>query len=168
MVRNAALMFMVSALAGAFPGSDLASAQTGLEGARPRAEMDATRIPPEPGWKQPTYRGWELLNITGLIATYYDLDQDRELDYAVIRQIVRKAASEEVSLQEAIRIAKFDKLSIYLSFPVIYFAKKNPMFYCLGVDYRKNCQNIWVDIEEDGLNGNETLYTLTKPSLPVR
>ena len=40
-------------------------------------------IPKEPGWNHPSYRGWESLSITGLIATYYDLDLDRELDYMV-------------------------------------------------------------------------------------
>jgi len=36
------------------------------------------------------------------------------------------------------------------------------------VDYRRNCRDIWVDIAEDGLNGNEELYTLSTPSLGVR
>ena len=37
-------------------------------------ESDEVRIPKEPGWKAPSYCGWELLSIPGLIATYYDLD----------------------------------------------------------------------------------------------
>jgi len=39
-------------------------------------ESDEVRIPKEPGWMAPSYRGWELLSIPGLIATYYDLDLD--------------------------------------------------------------------------------------------
>ena len=31
-------------------------------------------IPKEPGWRDPAYRGWEVLSIPGLISTYYDLD----------------------------------------------------------------------------------------------
>ena len=121
-------------------------------------------IPKEPGWKDPTYRGWELLSIPGLITTYYDLDMDGKLDYQVIRKIIRKAASEEISIQEAIRSAQIDNLTVYISHPVTYFTSKYPLFYCLGVDYRRNCLNIWVDIAEDGLNGNESLYTLSDPN----
>ena len=51
-------------------------------------------IPKEPGWKDPTYRGWEVLSIPGLISTYYDLDLDGKLDYMVTRKISRKAAAE--------------------------------------------------------------------------
>lgn len=120
-------------------------------------------IPKEPGWKDPTYRGWELLSVPGLIATFYDLDMDGTLDYQVIRKIIRKASSEELTIKEAIQNARIDNLSVYISYPVIYFTSKYPLFYCLGVDYRKNCLNIWVDIAEDGLNGNETKYTLSDP-----
>lgn len=125
-------------------------------------------IPEEPGWKDPTYRGWELLSIPGLIATYYDLDLDGKLDYQVIRKIIRKASSEEITIKEAIQSARIDNLSVYISYPVIYFTSKYPLFYCLGVDFRKNCENIWVDIAEDGLNGNETKYTLSQPNPFVR
>ena len=37
-------------------------------------------IPKEPGWRDPAYRGWEVLSIPGLISTYYDLDLDGKLD----------------------------------------------------------------------------------------
>ena len=60
------------------------------------------------------------------------------------------------------------ELSLGFSHPVVYFTNRNPLFYCLGVDYRRNCRDIWVDIAEDGLNGNEELYTLSTPSLGVR
>lgn len=129
---------------------------------------DPSQIPKEPGWKHPAYRGWEVISIPGLIATYYDLDLDGQLDYAVIRKVIRKAAAEELTIQEAIRIARFDHMALYVSHPIMYFTNRHPLFYCRGLDFRKNCQNIWVDIGEDGLNGNETLYTLTQPALPVR
>ncbi len=125
-------------------------------------------IPKEPGWKDPTYRGWELVSIPGLISTYYDLNLDGKLDYQVIRKIIRKASGEELSIKEAVKIAKFDNLAIYVSYPVIYFTNKNPLFYCKGLDFRKNCDHIWIDIAEDGLNGNETLYTLSRPRPFVR
>lgn len=134
----------------------------------PVVPNDNSSIPKEPGWKDPTYRGWELLSIPGLIATYYDLDVDGKLDYQVIRKIIRKASAEEITIKEAIRSARTDNLSVYVSYPVIYFTSKYPLFYCLGVDFRKNCQNIWVDVAEDGLNGNETKYTLSKPKPFVR
>ena len=51
-------------------------------------------IPKEPGWRDPAYRGWEVLSIPGLISTYYDLDLDGKLDYMVTRKIARKASSE--------------------------------------------------------------------------
>ncbi len=124
-------------------------------------------IPQEPGWNDPAYRGWELLGIPGLIATYYDLDMDGSLDYQVIRKIIRKGASAKMSIQDAIKSARIDNLTVYISNPVIYFTSRYPLFYCLGVDYRRNCQNIWIDITEDGLNGNETLYTLSKPQTLV-
>lgn len=127
-----------------------------------------TPIPKEPGWKDPGYRGWELLSITGLIATYYDLDLDGKLDYQVVRKIIRKTASEELSIKEAVKLAQFDGMAIYVSYPVIYFTNKNPLFYCLGVDFRKNCENIWIDVAEDGLNGNETKYTLSRKNPMVR
>ena len=38
-------------------------------------------IPEEPGWNDPSYRGWESLSIPGLISTFYDLDRDGKLDY---------------------------------------------------------------------------------------
>ena len=61
-------------------------------------------IPQEPGWKSPSYRGWELLSIPGLISTYYDIDLDGQLDYAVIRKIIKKMESAKVSIKEAIKI----------------------------------------------------------------
>jgi hypothetical protein len=125
-------------------------------------------IPKEPGWKDPSYRGWEIMSITGLISTFYDLDLDGKLDYMVIRKIVQKATSESTSIEQAIAIAKQQEMSVYFSHPVIYFTNRNPLFYCKGVDYRRNCNDIWVDIEEDGLNGNEELYTLSTPKLGVR
>ena len=120
-------------------------------------------IPKEPGWKDPAYRGWEVLSIPGLISTYYDLDLDGNLDYMVTRKISRKAAAEEIDMAQAIDLAQYDNQAVYFSNPVIYFANKYPLFYCLGLDYRKNCRNMWIDISEDGLNGNEELYTLSSP-----
>jgi hypothetical protein len=125
-------------------------------------------IPKEPGWGHPSYRGWESLSVPGLISTFYDLDRDGKLDYMVIRKVIRKAAAEETTIEQAIEVAKFDNLSVYFSHPVVFFTNRNPLFYCKGVDSRRNCQNIWVDIAEDGLNDNEELYTLSKPSLGVR
>ena len=120
-------------------------------------------IPKEPGWRDPAYRGWEVLSIPGLISTYYDLDLDGKLDYMVTRKIARKASSEEIDMAQAIELAKYDHQAVYFSNPVIYFASKYPLFYCKGLDYRKNCRNIWVDISEDGLNGNEEVYNLGSP-----
>ena len=125
-------------------------------------------IPKEPGWKHPSYRGWESLSVPGLIATYYDLDLDSKLDYMVIRKVIRKGSAEETTIEQAIEIAQFDNLSVYFSHPVVYFPSRNPLFYCKGVDSRRNCIDIWVDISEDGLNGNEELYSLATPSLGVR
>ena len=136
--------------------------QDGLDGL-PGSGSEGQVIPREPGWKAPSYRGWELLSISGLIATYYDLDVDGKLDYMVIRKVMRQASAEEVTLDQAIESARYDNLSVYFSNPVVYFAKRNPMFYCLGVDYRRNCQQMWVDVAEDGLNGNEELYNLSTP-----
>ena len=120
-------------------------------------------IPKEPGWRDPAYRGWEVLSIPGLISTYYDLDLDGKLDYMVTRKILRKAAAEEIDMAQAIDLAQYDGQAVYFSNPVIYFTNKNPLFYCIGLDYRKNCRNIWIDISEDGLNGNEEVYTLSSP-----
>ena len=131
-------------------------------------KSDEVQIPKEPGWGQPSYRGWELVSIPGLIATYYDLDLDGKLDYQVIRKIIRKGSSDKMTIPDAIQSARIDHLTVYVSNPVIYFTSKYPLFYCLGVDYRRNCTNIWIDVAEDGLNGNETLYTLSKPQMQVR
>ena len=131
-------------------------------------KSDEVQIPKEPGWGQPSYRGWELVSIPGLVATYYDLDLDGKLDYQVIRKIIRKGSSEKMTIQDAIESARIDHLTVFFSKPVIYFTSKYPLFYCLGVDFRRNCTNIWIDIAEDGLNGNETLYTLSKPQIQVR
>ena len=120
-------------------------------------------IPKEPGWRDPAYRGWEVLSIPGLISTYYDLDLDGKLDYMVTRKIARKVSSEEIDMAQAIELAEYDHQAVYFSNPVIYFASKYPLFYCTGLDYRKNCRNIWVDISEDGLYGNEEVYTLGSP-----
>jgi hypothetical protein len=125
-------------------------------------------IPKEPGWKDPSYRGWEIMNITGLISTYYDLDLDGKLDFMVIRKIIQKATAETTTIEQAITIAKSQEMSVYFSHPLIYFTNRNPLFYCKGVDYRRNCNDIWVDIAEDGLNGNEESYTLSTPSPGVR
>ena len=118
-------------------------------------------IPKEPGWRDPAYRGWEVLSIPGLISTYYDLDLDGKLDYMVTRKILRKVSAEEIDMARAIELAQYDQQAVYFSNPIIYFASKYPLFYCKGLDYRKNCRNIWVDISEDGLNGNEEVYTLS-------
>lgn len=128
----------------------------------------SARIPEEPGWKSPAYRGWEIVSINGLIATFYDLNQDGKLDYMVMRRIVRKEDSSNMNLDSVIDTAKRDNLSAYISTPVIYFANRFPLFYCLGVDARRNCKDIWIDIQEDGLNGNEVLYSLSEPKIPVQ
>ena len=86
----------------------------------------------------------------------------------VIRRIIKKAEAVEMTVEKAIEIAKVDKLSVYFSHPVVYFTNGNPLFYCLGIDFRRNCRNMWVDVAEDGLNGNEDLYTLSTPSPLVR
>ena len=125
-------------------------------------------IPKEPGWNAPSYRGWELMSVPGLISTFYDLNQNGELDYMVIRKVLRKASAEEVTVEEAINLARLDNLSLYISHPLIYFTNRHPLFYCRGLDFRKNCRNMWVDLSEDGLNGNEMLYTLSKPTPHVR
>jgi len=143
-----------------------AHAQDAFPSLSPKSEK--VQIPKEPGWGEPSYRGWELVSIPGLIATYYDLDLDGRIDYQVIRKIIRKGSSEKMTVQDAIQSARIDQLTVYVSKPVIYFTSKYPLFYCLGVDYRRNCTNIWIDIAEDGLNGNETLYTLSKPQIQVR
>ncbi|OGW17755.1 MAG: hypothetical protein A3K09_08515 [Nitrospinae bacterium RIFCSPLOWO2_12_FULL_47_7] len=127
-----------------------------------------TQIPKEPGWKDPSYRGWEIASINGLIATYYDLNRDGNLDYMVMRRMMRKVESRDMTVDSAIETAQRENLSVYISTPVIYFASRYPMFYCLGVDSRRNCSDIWIDIQEDGLNGNEVLYTLSEPKIPVR
>ena len=139
----------------------------GISGADPVPSQD-NPIPKEPGWKAPEYRGWELWSVPGLITTFYDLDLDGKLDYQVIRKIIRKIPRDGTSIKQAIDSARIDNLTVYVSHPVIYFTSKYPLFYCLGVDFRRNCYNIWVDIAEDGLNGNETMYTLSKPQLGVR
>jgi len=126
-------------------------------------KITADDIPKEPGWKDPAYRGWEVLSIPGLISTYYDLDLDGKLDYMVTRKISHKAAAEEIDMAQAIDLAQYDNLAVYFSNPIIYFANKYPLFYCIGLDYRKNCRSIWIDISEDGLNGNEEAYTLSSP-----
>ena len=108
------------------------------------------------------------MNITGLIATYYDLDLDGQLDYMVVRKIIKKAQADAMSVEKAIQIAKVDKLSVYFSHPVVYFTNGAPLFYCVGMDFRRNCRNIWVDIAEDGLNGNEEIYTHSTPNPLVR
>ena len=131
--------------------------------------LEKLDIPKEPGWNHPSYRGWESISLPGLIATFYDLDLDRELDYMVIRKVIRKASAEETTIEKAIEIAKFDDLSVFFSHPVVYFTNGNPLYYCKGVDHRGNCRgDMWVDIAEDGLNGNEELNSLSAPSLGVR
>lgn len=127
-----------------------------------------SQIPKEPGWKASSYRGWELMSLPGLIATYYDLNLDGTLDYMVIRKILRKGTAEKMSIKEAVESAKYDGLALYVSKPVIYFTSKFPLFYCIGLDYRKNCNNMWVDVQEDGLNGNEAYYTLSTPTPSVQ
>lgn len=141
------------------------SAQT-RPGIAPKDE--SVIIPKEPGWKSPAYRGWELMGIPGLISTYYDLDLNGKLDYMVIRKILRQTSAEKTSVEQVVEIAKNENLSVYVSHPTIYFTVKFPLFYCLGVDFRRNCRDIWVDIAEDGLNGNETRYTLSAPLPNVR
>ena len=131
-------------------------------------KQEEVTIPKEPGWSDPSYRGWEIMSITGLISTYYDLDLDGKLDYMVIRKILQKATAENTDIDQAIAIAKHEGMSVYFSHPIIYFTHRHPLFYCKGVDYKRNCQDIWVDIAEDGLNGNEELYTLSTPSIGVR
>jgi hypothetical protein len=142
-------------------------AQTSSDGSF-GSQGKALQIPKEPGWKAPSYRGWELVTLTGLISTYYDLDLDGQLDYMVIRKIIKKSKADGMTVEKAIQIAQVDNLSVYFSHPVVYFANGAPLFYCLGLDARRNCKNIWIDIAEDGLNGNEELYTLSTPNPLVR
>ena len=89
---------------------------------KPGSSME---IPKEPGWNHPSYRGWESMSVPGLVATYYDLDLDGQLDYMVIRKVIRKASAEETSIKKAIEVAKFDDLSVFFSHPVV-FASQLP------------------------------------------
>lgn len=150
-------IFAVALLIFVFLIQDICAAET--------QEYSSTnpRIPKEPGWKASSYRGWELISIPGLISTYYDLNLDGVLDYMVIRKILRKMSADKMSIKEAVESAKYDGLTLYVSKPVIYFTSKFPLFYCIGLDYRKNCNDMWVDVQEDGLNGNEAYYTLSTP-----
>ena len=161
-VRQASVIGLVWLLWAAPVAGQTLSSKVGNAGSSP------SQIPKEPGWGDPSYRGWESLSIPGLISTYYDLDADGKLDYMVIRKMMRKASANEITIEKAIEIAKFDNFSVFFSHPVIYFAKRNPLFYCKGLGYKRNCQDMWIDIAEDGLNGNEELYTLSTPSLGVR
>jgi hypothetical protein len=141
---------------------------TGIAFSQETAIMSNSQIPKEPGWKDPSYRGWEITSVNGLIATYYDLKRDGTLNYMVMRRIVHKEDASDMSVESAIETARRDNLSVYISTPVIYFASRYPLFYCLGVDSRHNCENMWIDVQEDGLNGNEVLHTLPEPKIPVR
>ena len=73
-----------------------------------QSDVQVGDIPREPGWKAPSYRGWEVLSIPGLISTYYDLNLDGKLDYMVTRKISRKASSEEIDMDRAIELAQYD------------------------------------------------------------
>jgi len=139
-----------------------------LQNDEPEIGSSNLGIPKEPGWNHPSYRGWESLSVPGLIATYYDLDRDGKLDYMVIRKVIWKASAEETTIEKAIEIARFDNLSVYFSHPVVFFTNRNPLFYCKGIDSRRNCKDMWVDIAEDGLNGNEELYSLATPRMGIR
>ena len=131
LLAGAALSLILAGPLDAEPGHDSAIGVVEQE----------VKIPKEPGWKDPTYRGWEIMSITGLISTYYDLDLDGKLDYMVIRKIIQKATAESTTIDQAIAIAKSQEMSVYFSHPVIYFTKRYPLFYCKGVDYRRNCND---------------------------
>ena len=88
-------------------------------------------IPKEPGWSHPSYRGWESMSVPGLVATYYDLDLDRELDYMVIRKVIRKASAEETTIEKAIEVAKFDGVEFAL-IPEKTFSRLDLLF---GLEY---------------------------------
>ena len=139
-----------------------------LQNDEPEIGSSNLGIPKEPGWRHPSYRGWESLSVPGLISTFYDLDRDGKLDYMVIRKVIRKASAEETTIEQAIEIARFDNLSVYFSHPVVFFTNRIPLFYCKGLDSRRNCKDMWVDIAEDGLNDNEELYSLATPGMGVR
>ena len=159
-VRTILLIFLIQAY---FLTVIIGSSAQDMRKETSQKEIAVDDIPKEPGWKDPSYRGWEVLSIPGLISTYYDLDLDGQLDYMVTRKISRKVSSEEIDMARAIELAQHDHQAVYFSNPVIYFTSRYPLFYCKGLDYRKNCRNIWVDISEDGLNGNEEVYTLSSP-----
>jgi hypothetical protein len=81
-------------------GKVLASDQGGVF----KKPESASEIPKEPGWKNPSYRGWESLSVPGLVATYYDLDLDHELDYMVIRKVIRKASADDHIIQFMVQV----------------------------------------------------------------
>jgi hypothetical protein len=89
-------------------------------------------IPKEPGWSHPSYRGWESLSVPGLISTFYDLDRDGNLDYMVIRKVIRKASAEETTIEQAIEIAKFDNQSVFFFAPDGFFHQSQPTFLLQG------------------------------------
>ena len=94
--------------------------------------MSNLGIPKEPGWSHPSYRGWESLSIPGLISTFYDLDRDGKLDYMVIRKVIRKASAEEITIEQAIEIAKFDNLSVFFFASGGIFHQRQPAFLLQG------------------------------------
>ena len=69
-----------------------------------------------------------------------DLNLDGKLDYQVIRKIIRKGSSEKMTIPDAIQSARIDHLTVFVSNPVIYFTSKYPLFYCLGVDFRRTAE----------------------------
>jgi hypothetical protein len=120
-------------------------------------------IPIEPDITSPEYVDWNLLP-NGLAIFNFDLDMDGRVDYITSRRIKPSGQGEAKTQTDAQDEANNWSHSLFL----YYFDSALGSWRWLAIErhplfYRWNGQ-LYIDPEEDSINGNEQLYE----SLPKR
>lgn len=135
----------------------------GQSGIPPDLSANTKDVPSEPDFSSPSYVDWDILSgHAPFIQSFFDLDQDGKPEFYTLRRIIStegiKGSREEVLTQ--IDEIQRDNPNSQVFFAqsgigedqyIVYIAERYPLFYCLS-------HVIWIDREEDGVNGNEEVY----------
>jgi hypothetical protein len=122
----------------------------------PAVPVSASHLVSEPSLEMKLE--WDLLN-TGMLFVHYDTNGDGKADYRTVRIVARSNFSgSSVSTMEAYYP---DYLIFTVRYPnsnYYYIVEKEPVLYAIDSDEDGTWDNIYKDVSEDGVNGNEILH----------
>ena len=101
--------------------------------------------------------GWDL-TATGLVAIYYrhqGLLPDHVTFHRIVQQGFESGSMDELRLSFGPTVTILQADTTTETLPYVYVIVSQPLYYGTAIDSLGLARDIWIDIEEDGLNGNE-------------